>query len=59
VLKKEPNRFNALSGAAKAAEKVGNREKAAGYYKKVTELARDSDSTRPDLTIAKQFLAKR
>jgi tetratricopeptide (TPR) repeat protein len=59
VLKKEPNRFNALSGAARAAEKVGDREKAAGYYKKVTVLARDSDSTRPDLALAKQFLAKR
>jgi len=57
VLKKEPNRFNALSGAAKAAEKLGDREKATGYYKRVIELA--GDSGRPDLTIAKQFLAQR
>jgi tetratricopeptide (TPR) repeat protein len=59
VLKKEPNRFNALSGAARAAERLGNREKAAGYYKQVIELARDSGSDRPDLTIANRFLAKR
>ncbi len=59
TLKKEPNRFNAVSGAAKAAEKLGQREKATSYYKKLIELASDSIAERSDLTVAKRFLAKR
>ncbi len=53
-----PNRFNGLYGAARAARLAGNAKSAKVYYGKLLELARDSDSTRPELDDAKEFLAK-
>jgi tetratricopeptide (TPR) repeat protein len=38
-LQKHPNRFNALYGAASAAEKAGNHDKAAGYYRQLINIA--------------------
>ena len=32
TMKKEPNRFRGLYGGALAAERLGDRDKAAGYY---------------------------
>jgi tetratricopeptide (TPR) repeat protein len=39
VLKVAPNRFNALYGAARAAEASGNNEIAKRYYQKLTEIS--------------------
>ena len=36
TIKKEPNRFNAIAGAAKAAERLGDQAKAKDYYQKLT-----------------------
>ena len=38
TIKKEPNRFNAIAGAAKAAERLGDKAKAKDYYQKLTTL---------------------
>ena len=58
TIKKEPNRFNAIAGAAKAAERLGDKAKAKDYYQKLTTLAGNADTVRPDLAAARAFLAK-
>lgn len=55
TMQKEPNRFRGAYGAARAAEALGNRELAAKYYKQVVEIAKDSDSPRPELERARSF----
>jgi tetratricopeptide (TPR) repeat protein len=57
AIKKEPNRFNALVGAAKAADRLGDKAKARDYFQKVT-VASSTDSVRPDLAVAREYLAK-
>jgi len=57
-LKKHPNRFNGLYGAALAAERSNNFEKANTYYRQLTENANSPDSNRPELETAKLFLKK-
>ena len=58
VLKGAPNRFNALSGAARAASLAGNKPKASEYYAKLVEICAPADTERSELTEAKAFLAK-
>jgi Tfp pilus assembly protein PilF len=58
TLRKEPNRFNATAGAAQAADKLGDKAKATAYYEKLLALAAGSDSDRPVLAAAKQYVAK-
>ena len=55
-LKRSPNRFNGLYGAAKAAELSGNKEKITSYFKQLLKLAENSNSDRPELKEAKVFL---
>ena len=43
-LKTAPNRFNGLSGAARAAKASGNNEKAKQYYAKLLEVAPNADA---------------
>ena len=57
TIKKEPNRFNAIAGAAKASESLGDKAKAKGYYQNLVTLGNDADSARPDLEAARKFLA--
>lgn len=57
-LKKHPNRFNGLYGAAMAAEKIGDMEKAKKYYGQLLSIATPQSSTRSELKTAKNFLAK-
>jgi hypothetical protein len=57
VLRKCPNRFNSLYGAAIAAERSGNAEKAVFYYKQLASIS-DSNSNRPELLAARSFLKK-
>jgi tetratricopeptide (TPR) repeat protein len=56
VLKKQPNRFNGIYGAAVAAGQTRNREKAAMYFGKLLELTKSSGSDRPELLKAREFL---
>ena len=58
TLRKEPNRFNVTAGAAMAADKLGDKAKATAYYEKLVALADGSNSDRPALAAAKQYLAK-
>jgi tetratricopeptide (TPR) repeat protein len=57
-LLKEPNRFNGLYGAARAAELAGHVAKARTYYGKLVALCEHSDTDRPALQQAKAFLAE-
>ncbi|HSS71051.1 MAG TPA: hypothetical protein VLQ46_10420 [Casimicrobiaceae bacterium] len=54
---REPNRFRNYLGSARAAEMAGDRAKAAAYYQKLLALAKDADTARPELVIAKKFAA--
>jgi tetratricopeptide (TPR) repeat protein len=57
ALRLTPNRFNGLSGAARAAELAGNRVKAKEYCAKLVSIA-DGGSKRPELAAARTFLAR-
>lgn len=59
TMKKEPNRFRGLHGAARAAESLGDRAKATTYYKKLLTLAKESDTERPELQHAKNHVGGR
>ncbi len=54
VLKIAPNRFNALFGAATAADTTGDATAATNYFRKLTEVAVGDE--RPELKTAKQRL---
>ncbi|MGH8058916.1 MAG: hypothetical protein ACREOH_17050, partial [Candidatus Entotheonellia bacterium] len=58
-LSKEPNRFNGVYGAARAAELSGEHEKARALYAKLVALGQKADTERPELRQAKAFLAGR
>ena len=54
VLKTAPNRFNALYGAASAAEASGDASLASNYFRKLTEVAAGEE--RPELSTARKKL---
>ena len=55
-LKRDPNRFRGIYGAARAAQVAGDRPLARDYYSKLQALAADSDSERPELAQARAFV---
>ena len=57
TLTKEPNRFNAVAGAARAAELLGDRRKARAYHEKLVALASSGHADRSELRAARHFLA--
>jgi uncharacterized membrane-anchored protein len=57
--KREPNRLRGLYGAATAAARAGDRDKARSYYAKLVEQAATSDGSRPELQQARAYLARR
>jgi hypothetical protein len=59
TLKKEPNRLGAYVGAARAAEKSGEKAKAREFYNKVVATAGSADKTRTEVADARAFLKKR
>ena len=59
TLKKEPNRLGAYVGAAKAAEKSGDKVKAREYFGKVIAIAGEADKARAEVNDARVFLAKK
>jgi hypothetical protein len=59
TLKKEPNRFNAVAGAADSARRAGDSTRAKHYSEKLLSLAGGGPATRPALLAARQFLASR
>jgi len=58
-LKFNPNRFNGLYGAARAAEEVGKSDMAKDYYAQLLKVCDGGSSTRPELTQAKELVAQR
>jgi len=56
-LRNNPNRYRSFAGAAKSAERTGNRTQARSYYQKLIALAAQADDGRPSLVAAKQYLA--
>jgi hypothetical protein len=56
-LRNNPNRYRSFAGAAKAAERAGDRGQAKSYYEKLLILAAEADGGRPDLIAAKQYVA--
>jgi len=54
TLQRSPNRFNALYGAATAAEAAGQREKAGQYFNALIQIS-DPISSRPELRASKSY----
>jgi tetratricopeptide (TPR) repeat protein len=59
ALKLNPNRFNGLYGAARAAEAAGKQSDANEYYALLLKTCEGANSTRPELSHAKELLAKK
>ena len=57
-LKNEPNRFNGLAGAARAAARSGDRDKAREYYSRLVTLTERADVERPEVREARAFLTQ-
>jgi tetratricopeptide (TPR) repeat protein len=55
-LRNNPNRYRSFAGAARAADRAGDRVSARSYYEKLVALAGNADNARPDLITAKQYL---
>ncbi|MBD2716219.1 hypothetical protein KBK19_14350 [Microvirga sp. STR05] len=56
-LVQHPNRLNGLYGAATAAAQTGNAAQAQRYYQRLLASADAPRSTRPELAVARRFLA--
>ena len=54
-----PNRLRGLYGAAMAAERAGQQDKAKVYFGKLVELTKDADTDRAEIRDAKVYIAKR
>jgi len=52
-----PERFNGLYGAARAANLAADQKKAKSYYEKLIASTRQTDTTRPEIEEAKDFLS--
>jgi tetratricopeptide (TPR) repeat protein len=58
-LKLNPNRFNALYGAARAAEAAGKQKDASEYYALLLKVCDGSNSTRAELSRARELVAQK
>jgi tetratricopeptide (TPR) repeat protein len=58
-LKLNPNRFNGLYGAARAAEQAGKSGDATEYYAMLLKVCGGSNSTRPELNRARELVAQK
>jgi tetratricopeptide (TPR) repeat protein len=59
TLEQTPNRYRTFLGIARAANASGDRQKAAEYYGKLINLAKNADTDRPETQEAKAFIGKR
>lgn len=55
-MRRHPNRFNALYGAGRAAEKAGNVQKAIYYYQQLSNMVGNAASNRMEVKKSKQYL---
>jgi tetratricopeptide (TPR) repeat protein len=58
ALAANPNRYRGFWGAARAANKAGDRQKATAYFAKLVELSKKADTERPEIKVAKTFLER-
>jgi uncharacterized protein HemY len=58
-LKFNPNRFNGLYGAARAAEEAGEQTEANQYYATLVKVCAGGSSSRPELNRARNLLAQK
>jgi tetratricopeptide (TPR) repeat protein len=58
-LKLYPNPFDGLYGAARAAEAAGKQDQATHYYAQLVKNCEGSSSERPELSRAKELLARK
>jgi Tfp pilus assembly protein PilF len=56
VLQRDPNRYRAFAGAARAAERAGDTRKAAEYSKKLVELTAEADTQLGEVASARRLL---
>jgi hypothetical protein len=59
ALRTAPNRFNASSGAARAAKLAGNNEEAKTYYSRLLAVCEHADGKRPEPQDANSLLAQK
>jgi len=59
TLRTSPNRFNSLSGAARAAKRAGDDAKAKTYYAKLLSMCEHADGDRPELEEARTLFSER
>ena len=57
TMAKEPNRFRGFLGAAKAADKLGDRAAAKASYQKIIAMMGDAASDRPEVATARQYVS--
>jgi tetratricopeptide (TPR) repeat protein len=58
ALRNAPKRLNGLLGAARAADRSGDRNKARGFYEQLVEISNSADDERPELKEARSYLGK-
>ncbi|HXG89716.1 MAG TPA: hypothetical protein VNJ02_15410 [Vicinamibacterales bacterium] len=58
TMKKEPNRFRGVYGAGQAAEAAKDRAKAITYYSQLLEIAKQADSERAEIAVARKFVGR-
>jgi tetratricopeptide (TPR) repeat protein len=58
TLRKEPHRLGATIGAAQAAEKAGDADKARQHHAAVIALADKADPVRPEIAASRAYVAK-
>jgi tetratricopeptide (TPR) repeat protein len=55
VQRREPNRYRNIAGAARAADRSGDKTKAAAYNQRLLALTKDADTVRPEMAGAKKL----
>lgn len=58
-LERHPGRFNALYGAALAADKAGDKQKAITYLQTLIATSRPSEAPRPEIRFAESYLKRK
>ena len=56
ALRRTPNRFNAVYGAARSAKLMGDLKRASAHYRDLVNISPLADSPRPEIQEAKEFL---
>jgi tetratricopeptide (TPR) repeat protein len=58
-IKRHPNRFNGIYGAAQAAKQSGNNDKAKLYFEKLLKLTENADSDRTEVKEAEAYINRK